>query len=174
MLLVLYACTRSPNHKPDQTFHSYIDALAQLPKTTQADAKQQLQLIFGDMRKGATAETIRQVYAEELYFNDTFKIITHRDELIQYMLETTENAQSRVKVLEVIKSESDYYVRWHMHMAFTAVGKEIESDSIGISQLRFNEAGQITFQQDFWNSAEAFYEHLPYLGRFLIKIKAKL
>lgn len=174
IFLVLYACTRSPGYKPDHSFHAYFDALAQQSVTHQADAKEQMQRIFADMSKGATADNIRTVYAEKLYFNDTFKVITHRDELIQYLTSTTESADSKVDILEVIKSDSDYYVRWRMHMTFTAVGKDISSESVGISQLRFNEQGQITFQHDFWNSAEAFYEHLPFIGRFLIKIKQNL
>lgn len=174
MVAVLYACTRSPGHKPDQSFQAYFDAMSQQPATRQADAKQQMQRVFADMTEGATAETIEAVYAKDLYFNDTFKIITDRDKLVEYLSETAQSAETKVEILEVIKSEEDYYVRWRMHMAFSAVGKDIESDSVGISQLRFNPQGQITFQHDFWNSSEAFFEHLPVIGRFIIKIKQGL
>ena len=174
IVFVLYACTRTPGHKPDPSFQAYFDALSQQSPTREADAKQQMQRVFADMSKGATAEIIREVYAESIYFNDTFKIITDRNNLIEYLSETAQSADTQVEILEVIKSKEDYYVRWRMHMAFSAVGKDIESDSVGISQLRFNKQGQITFQHDFWNSNEAFYEHLPFIGRFLIKIKQKL
>lgn len=174
VVVVLYACTRSPGHKPDQSFQAYFDAISQHPASHQADAKQQMQRVFADMSEGATAETIEAVYAKDLYFNDTFKIITDRDKLVEYLSETAQNADTKVEILEVIKSDDDYYVRWRMQMAFSAVGKDIESNSVGISQLRFNEHGQITFQHDFWNSSEAFYEHLPFIGRFLIKIKQRL
>jgi len=174
IVLVLYACTRSPGHKPDQSFEAYFDAMSEQSATQKADAKQQMQRVFADMSEGATAETIREVYARDLYFNDTFKIITDRDKLIEYLGETADKAETKVEILEVIKSKDDYYVRWKMHMAFSAVGKDIESNSVGISQLRFNQQGQITFQHDFWNSSEAFFEHLPIIGRVIIKIKQRL
>lgn len=174
IVFVLYACTRSPGHKPDQSFQAYFDAVSQQPVTREADAQKQMQRVFADMSEGATAETIRAVYAKDLYFNDTFKIITDREKLIEYLGETADKAETKVEILEVIKSKDDYYVRWKMHMAFSAVGKDIKSDSVGISQLRFNPQGQITFQHDFWNSSEAFFEHLPVIGRFIIKIKQRL
>lgn len=172
--LILYACTRTPNHKPDASFEAYFDALSQQTATHQADAKKQMEKIFTDMSEGATPENIRAVYAEELYFNDTFKIITDIDELVDYLSKTAASADSRVEILEVIKSEQDYYVRWRMHMAFSTMGQDIQTNSVGISQLRFNEHGKITFQHDFWNSSEAFFEHLPIIGRFIIKIRQGL
>jgi hypothetical protein len=56
------------------------------------------------------------------------------------------------------------YLRWSMRMQFRAAGRDVDSLSVGITQLRFDEAGQIVLQQDYWDSAEGFYRHLPVVG----------
>jgi len=61
-----------------------------------------------------------------------------------------------------------------MVMEFKAKSKDIYSKSIGMTQLRFNQEGKIIFHQDFWDSTEGFYQHLPYIGYIVRKIRSKL
>jgi hypothetical protein len=46
------------------------------------------------------------------------------------------------------------------------MGRVKSMDSYGISELKQNAAGQIIFQQDFWDPANGLYRALPYLGGF--------
>ena len=61
-----------------------------------------------------------------------------------------------------------------MVMEFKVKRKDIYSKSIGMTQLRFNQEGKIIFHQDFWDSTEGFYQHLPYVGYWIRKIRSKL
>lgn len=169
---LLYACTGSSQLKNNRTASEYFSSLEQTPATSEQDVMNTFGSIFVDFKKGATEANIREVYASELYFNDTFKIIHDIDELVQYMAESADHVNStQVDILDVIRSKEDYFIRWAMEMKLSVKGKDIHSHSIGITQLRFNEQGKVVFHQDFWDSSEAFYEHLPVLGRWVKKIK---
>jgi hypothetical protein len=154
----------------------YFSELEKQPNTVQIENVKQIFLsVFEDFKVGATEETVRKAYAEKLYFNDTFKVIDNIDELVTHMVETAKQVKSTtVEVLDVASSGSDYYVRWVMIMEFDVKRKDIYSKSIGMSQLRFNQQGKIIFHQDFWDSSEGFYQHLPYIGYFIRKVKSKL
>jgi len=149
--------------------------LAQTPATSEQNVEQLFGTIFTDFKNGATEQNIRAVYAEEIYFNDTFKIIDNIDELVHYMSESANSVESTtVEILDVIHANQDYFVRWMMDIKVNIQGRDVHSRSIGMTQLRFNEAGKVVFHQDFWDSSEAFYEHLPFLGRFVKKVKTML
>lgn len=146
-----------------------------MPATTEHDARQAFGKIFTNFKQGATEANIRSVYANKLYFNDTFKIISDLNELVDYMSESAAHVESTtVDILDVIHSDDDYFIRWSMKMNLSVKGKDIYSHSIGMTQLRFNQAGKVVFHQDFWDSSEAFFEHLPLMGMILKKIKASL
>lgn len=132
-------------------------------------------IVFEDFHKDAKANKIREVYADRFYFNDTFKTFRSIGELIPYMEETAENVKTTtVEILDVSRSQTDYYLRWKMVMDFSAKGRDIHSVSIGMTQLRFNEEGKIILHQDYWDGAEGFYQHLPYIGYFVRKVRDSL
>jgi len=169
---LLYACSGSTELKDNRTAYNYVHHLKQTPATFNHEVKNTFEKIFHDFKTGATEFNIRSVYADKFYFNDTFKIIENIDELVAYMLDSASHVNSTtVEVHEVIAGEQDYYIRWSMKMDLTVKHKHINSYSIGMTQLRFNEQGKVVFHQDFWDSSEAFYEHLPLLGYWLKKVK---
>ncbi len=172
---MLYACSRAPDLKPNRTAEQYFTHLANTPATTEHDVAKIFGKIFTDYKTGATEDNIRSVYAEKLYFNDTFKIIDNLDDLVEYMSHSAESVESTVvDILDVIPTDNDYFIRWSMEMKFKVQGKEVFSHSIGMTQLRFDADGKVVFHQDFWDASEAFYEHLPFLGRFVKKVKTML
>ncbi len=173
--ILLYACSQSPKLKHNRTAEQYFSHLAATPATSEHDVAYTFGKIFADFKQGATENNIRSVYADELYFNDTLKIIDNIDELVVYMSESAEHVNSTtVDILDVIRSDHDYFIRWSMKMDIDVKGKDILSHSIGMTQLRFNEYGKVVFHQDFWDSSEAFFEHLPVMGRFVKKVKSML
>ena len=175
LAMLLYACTGSTHLKLNRSATQYFNNLANTPTTAEHEVKDTFGMIFTDFKAGATAANIRKVYAEELYFNDTFKIINDIDELVDYLSHSASQVEStEVQVLDVIRSEHDYFIRWSMHMKLNIKGKSIDSHSIGMTQLRFNQAGKVVFHQDFWDSSEAFFEHLPMMGGMVKKIKSML
>ncbi|AOE48964.1 hypothetical protein KS2013_236 [Kangiella sediminilitoris] len=156
--------------------NNFLDVIKTIPATSDhKDPAEHFGHLFKNFHKDAREEVIRDVYAKEFYFNDTFKTFTDIEELIPYMEETAENVETTtVEILDVSKSDTDYYLRWKMVMKFTAKGRDINSVSIGMTQLRFNEDGKIILHQDYWDGAEGFYQHLPYIGYFVRKVRDSL
>jgi len=130
---------------------------------------------LGDFTVTDLRQQVESLYADELYFNDTFKTLRSIDELAPYLQETGETVtSSTVEVLSHSQDGEDVYVRWVMDFAFRAAGKNIESRSLGISHLRFNESGEIILHQDFWDSNDGFYSNLPFVGGLLHRVRNKL
>ena len=176
VFVFVYACTRKPPPPEAQQIANYTDHLLKTaPTAAVADVKASFASVFSNFKQTATEENVRQLYAEDLYFNDTFRIITDLDELVDYMTHTGEIVESTtVNILDVVKGEQDYYVRWEMDMQFSTTGSNIHSQSIGMTQLRFNKDGKIIFHQDFWDGAEGFYQHLPLIGFAVRKVRSRL
>lgn len=174
-LILLTAC--SGNAMQSAYLDDYRKALSDegSPPLNDAEAVKGFIEVFNQVQHGDVAFIINETYAETLYFNDTFRIITDRNELIDYMQQTGKQVDwLEVQVQDVARSEQDIYVRWIMRMQFTVMGKQVDSESIGISQLRFNEQGKIILHQDFWDGVDGFYQHLPIIGYSLRKIREKL
>jgi hypothetical protein len=130
---------------------------------------------LGDLTVADLRQRVEATYADDLYFNDTFKTLRRLDELAPYLAETGEKvSQSRVDVLSHVADGEDVYVRWVMDFTFSAAGREIDSRSIGLSHLRFDDSGRIVLHQDFWDSADGFYSNLPFVGGLLHRVRKQL
>ncbi len=174
-LILLTAC--SGNNMQSAYLKDYREALAvegTLP-VDKTEAANGFIEIFNKAQHGDIESIIRETYAETLYFNDTFRTITDRNELIEYMQQTGQQVdQLEVEIEDIALSKQDIYVRWIMRMQFTVMGKKVDSQSIGISQLRFDRDGKIILHQDFWDGVDGFYQYLPIIGYSLRKIRSNL
>lgn len=120
---------------------------------------------FSDLTRDDLGERIESLYAEDLYFNDTIHTFHRRDELKDYMVQTGKGLEeSTVEIRQIVRDGEDVFVRWTMDFRARVAGKAIHSESIGITQLRFNDEGRIVLHQDFWDSGGALYAHLPIVG----------
>ena len=131
--------------------------------------------VFANLQNDQLADIVNEVYSDNFYFNDTFRTIRDKQTLTNYLQETGKTVESiDVTIDDIARSDNEVYVRWSMNMQFSVFGKAINSDSVGITHLRFNEAGEIILHQDFWDGADAFYQHLPVIGMWLRQIRGQL
>ena len=112
-----------------------------------------------------TADSARRLYAEELHFSDALmhtrdreKVVTHFDGLGKA------GTTVEVEMHQTLISGPDVYLVWSMRATFKPILRTVESDTLGITHLRFNEQGQVILHQDFWDSGLGFYSHVPFLG----------
>ena len=174
-LILLSAC--SGNAMQSAYIDEYRKALTVGGTAPQNDAEAVKGFIevFNQVQHGDVASIINETYAETLYFNDTFRTITDRNELIEYMQQTGQQVERlEVQIEDIAMSKQDVYVRWVMRMQFSVMGKKVDSESIGISQLRFDADGKIILHQDFWDGVDGFYQYLPIIGYSLRKIRNQL
>lgn len=154
----------------ERTVDAYHQALEMLPGDSAGidQGVSTFRQTYADLTRQDLAERIGQLYAEDIYFNDTVHIIRKRSDLVDYMARTgAKLQQNSVVVHRVIRDDADVYVRWEMTFVSRAAGKRVESHSIGMTHLRFNADGQIILHQDFWDSGSALYAHLPVVGFFV-------
>lgn len=176
LLILLSSCgnrTAANNYSDD--YLNYLHATQGEPVSM--NTVERFEEIFNQLQTEALADVIDQVYADRFYFNDTFTTITDKPALTEYLKQTGEAVDTiEVKIQDVMQSERshDVYVRWTMTMQFSVMGKEIDSQSVGISHLRYNDAGKIILHHDYWDGVEGFYKHLPVIGFWLKKIKDQL
>lgn len=131
--------------------------------------------IFANLQTAQLPGLVDEIYAEHFYFNDTFRTFRDRKSLTAYLQKTGETVDKlNVEINDIARSGNDVYVRWSMYMQFSVLGKTINSDSVGMTHLRFNEAGEIILHQDFWDGADAFYQHLPVIGMGIRQIRGQL
>lgn len=124
-----------------------------------------------------TAESVRQkgpeLYAENVWFNDTLKTLRGRQAVESYFLKTLDHVDSFGAVVDdVAVSGTDVYVRWTMDVRFKGAKEPVRT--IGMTLLRFDRDGRVVLHQDFWDSAAGFYEHLPVVGDLLRWIKSQI
>lgn len=156
---------------------AYEAALEQLPGSAESiDAGlESFVKGYGDLAHDDLRARITALYAEDLYFNDTIHTITNRENLVDYLGKTGDALdESIVEVKQVMRDGNDVFVRWSMDFKLKAVGREIHSESIGITHLRFNEQGQVLLHQDFWDSGHALYAKLPVVGWFIRRAHSQL
>lgn len=177
LLATTAACAGSGPMMDERTVEAYHAALETFPGNAAGVERgvATFRRTYADLTREDLAERIGALYAEEIYFNDTVHIARSRSELVDYMAATGQKLeQNRVEVHKVIRDGADAYVRWEMTFVSRALGRRIESHSIGMTHLRFNEDGQIVLHQDFWDSGSALYAHLPVVGLFVRRAQAAM
>ncbi len=108
-----------------------------------------------------------QVYARDLYFNDTLATLYQRGELKAHLLKTAERLDyMSLEVQNRWRQGDNVFLQWTMQTRFSILGSERDVRTIGISQLRFDGRGKVIFHQDFWDSSQGLDQQLPILGGF--------
>ena len=124
---------------------------------------------FADLTANDIAGKFESLYADSLYFNDTIHAFHAREDLVAYMSRIGSSlTESHVDIKQVIRDGNDVFVRWTMEFRTRAAGRDIHSHSIGMTHLRFDVDGRVVLHQDFWDSGNALYAHLPFVG-FAVK-----
>ncbi|AJD49016.1 hypothetical protein S7S_13020 [Isoalcanivorax pacificus W11-5] len=174
-LLALTGCA----HRPPQDFAAqYLAALERFPASTTADldtAMQHFVDVFTHMTATDIRERVARTYASDLFFNDTLYTATQREALADHLAGTGQAMDAmQVEILGWTAQDGEVYVRWLMHTRFSMAGRDVDARTIGMTHLRFNDAGQVVLHQDFWDSSQGFLEHVPVLGGMIRWVRSRL
>lgn len=169
--LVTAGCLSRGSVMPENPIAGYEKALNQFPgELASIDVGlERFSSSFADLTREDLGELMAELYAEELFFNDTIHTFTRRQDLVDYMVQTGGNlSESTVEIQQVIRDGADVFVRWAMDFKVQAAGRKVHSQSIGMTHLRFDGDGRVVLHQDFWDSGNALYAHLPVVG-FMVR-----
>ena len=122
-----------------------------------------------------SARAAAELYAENIHFSDALILTTDKQVIVKHFSDL-EAAGNKVKVTmhQRILSGNDIFLVWSMEARFTPIRKERISDSLGVTHLRFDENGKVVLHQDFWDSTEGFFRHIPVLGSAVNAVKRRV
>lgn len=61
-----------------------------------------------------------------------------------------------------------------MDIQFRKLKKGEVTRSVGMSHIRFDRDGKVTFLNDYWDSTSGFFEHVPVVGWLIGKVKDRV
>ena len=122
-----------------------------------------------------SAKAASELYSENIHFSDAL-ILTKDKQVIVKHFSDLEAAGNQVKVTmhQKLVSGNDIFLVWSMEARFTPIRREMISDSLGVTHLRFDEDGKVILHQDFWDSTEGFFRHIPVLGSVVNSVKRRV
>jgi hypothetical protein len=144
----------------------YVAALERYPGVALTDEAPIERFLAFFASSGSEAEAdARRVYAESLYFSDTLLTSESHEHVVKHMARMHSGTGTlAVEPLGRVVSGADVYLIWRMRASFQPLMQEVNSDTLGISHLRFDADGRVVLHQDFWDAAAGFYQHIPLLG----------
>lgn len=148
---------------------------ARAGSSEERDGLKRFEDLFSELSESRIREKVRDVYAADVYFNDTLKEIQGIDALELYLIESARAVElCTVDVQDVASHEGNYYVRWVMDIRFKRLKRGETTRSIGVSHLRLDAEGKVALHQDYWDSASGLFEHVPVIGYGIRAIKARV
>lgn len=130
---------------------------------------------FNHIGKPDFMSLTRDLFADDLYANDTLSVYYHYSDMIEHFQGMNDSVtHSHVELKHAFVADDSVYVHWKMNYTLKVLGSEKAMSSFGISQLKMNEHGKIIFQQDYWDANNGLYRQLPVVGgvyRWLLPVK---
>lgn len=170
LTIVLGGCSSlgtPPTTAPEPYPVQYRQALIDFPGAPQQDAAVLDRFVnflanLGDPSTGAVAA---QLYAADLHFSDALLVTRSKQVVVDHFIGLGNAGTSvDVTVHQTLLQGADVYLVWSMQARFTPVRREVISDTLGVTHIRFNTQGEVVLHQDFWDSGLGFYSHIPVLG----------
>ena len=117
---------------------------------------------LGRPSSGAEAASL---YASDLHFSDALMVTRDKQTVVDHFSRLSDaGTRVTVEMHQTLQNGGDVYLIWSMQARFTPLRKEVVSDTLGVTHVRFNAKGQVVLHQDFWDSGLGFYAHIPVLG----------
>ena len=183
-LLLLAACSAASPDATQEAWREYLETVRrqQAAGTVLEPGSEQerraiarFQSLLNDYKAPDFASRIREVYADDAFFNDTLKTLHGGAEIEQHFVAVAEAlVEGTVDFVDLAAGDGDYYFRWVMTVRFERLAKSQEVLTVGMSHVRFDAAGRVVLHQDFWDSTGGLFEHVSGLGWLLRRAKSRL
>ncbi len=124
--------------------------------------------------KTARLET-EKVYAPDAFLNDTLRTVHGAPAIRDYFIKTAKGLESMTVTFDdVAVSGNNYYFRWTMDTRMKNLAKGKTVRTIGMTLVRFDREGRVILHQDFWDSAQGVWDHVPGVGGAIKWIRSKI
>jgi len=126
-------------------------------------------MAFYESMSPATVTQIRDVYAVDAYFKDPFNEINGVDKIEAVFLHMYRQLQDpRFVVHGWSGTGNEGFVLWDMHFRSRFLRGGEAQTIRGVSHIRFDASGKVSYHRDYWDTGEELYAKLPVIG-WLIK-----
>lgn len=167
---------------PDNTYKVALEhtdpAGYQLPEAGSAEEAAMLagiKNLFSDYDYENIERNMTKVYAKQVYFRDAFRQFDNPEDMRDYMLHGLEPLAGAEFVFNrVIRSGGEFYIDWTMRLDFKSTPEGTWEESIGMSHIRYNSAGQVIFHQDYWDPTDIVYRRIPIAKQLIAHTKKKM
>ncbi|MEQ8312794.1 MAG: nuclear transport factor 2 family protein [Gammaproteobacteria bacterium] len=123
---------------------------------------------------GSQISEVESLYSSDVYFEDPSHAIQGKSELISYFTKMFSRVERcKFKFHSTISDGSDVFMTWTMFLNHPRLrgGETIRVEGSSYFKTR---NGKIYFHRDYFDLGAMIYEHLPLLGRIIVKIKQRL
>lgn len=182
VLMVLSGCTYDASKK-GAYMNNYLRVLAEtdpqkiapLPPGSEEEKKaverfKEFYVVFSEEK---IRKSVKDVYGQNAYFRDGFKEVLGVEAIERYFISSTEGFEEcTFEIQDVVSKGGNYYFRWIMNLVLKRDKKD-RIQAVGMSHVRFDKDGKITFHQDYWDTG-IIYEKVPVLGSIITWIRNRI
>lgn len=120
-----------------------------------------------------TRERLAQVYGQQVVFIDPMHRIDGLDQLERYFVNLYRNLDDiNFRYLSHWEKDGEAMLRWEMTYAHPKVASGRAISIPGVTYLQFDD--RIQLHQDYFDSNQMLFDHLPVLGSILGWLKGRL
>ncbi len=167
-LTLCSACAINPADPVTNSYPAaYRDALSDFPGAADVapETIAEFTNFLSELGSPDSGERAAQLYAAHLHFSDALLLTNNREVVVEHFAGLSDSGASvDVTMHDIITQQADIYLIWSMQARFRPVRREVSSDTLGITHIRFNDENQVVLHQDFWDTGLGFYSHVPVLG----------
>ena len=183
LLLSLLPWTASTADPLSSSVSSFQEAMAstasiQSPprgSIAEKEAISRFENFLGHLDEKTARDETTKVYAPEAFLNDTLKTVHSSAAIRDYFIKTAQGLDSMIVTFdEVAVSGHNYYFRWTMDTRMKHLAKGRNVRTIGVTLVRFDPQGRVLIHQDFWDSAQGVWDHVPVLSSMMRWIQSKI
>lgn len=116
-----------------------------------------------------SVSSVTDVYTSDAYFKDPFNEfygVDQIEEVFRHMYRKLQDPSFTIRGWS--GTERDGFVIWDMHFRSRLMRGGGEQTIHGVSHIRFDASGKVSYHRDYWDTGEELYAKLPLLG-WLIK-----
>jgi predicted SnoaL-like aldol condensation-catalyzing enzyme len=117
---------------------------------------------------------VESLYTHDAYFEDPSHGVQGRAALVKHFTKTFKKLQGcSFKFHQTVSNGADIFMAWTMFVKYPSLkgGQTIQVEGASFLKTR---NGKIYYHRDYFDLGSLLYEHVPFLGRIILKIKQRI
>jgi steroid Delta-isomerase len=122
-------------------------------------------IAFYENFSAADVARFGEFYSADAWFKDPFNEVSGLPAIQRIFTHMfSQVAEPRFHIEESIVADNGAMLAWTFHYRMPRLGGGGNQVMRGVSHLRFDAAGKVSYHRDYWDAAEELYMKLPAVG----------